>query len=84
MLDASQKPHWRVPTQILIELHCVQVFDSDPSEDGPAICSIWLISKEEIEFLSTHIQIQRFANLAFSMSEPQRPTSCRTKSVNVF
>jgi hypothetical protein len=51
MLDASQESHWCVPTQVLIKLHCVEVFDSDPSENGPATGSMWHIGKEGKQFL---------------------------------
>jgi len=50
MLDASQEPHWCVPTQVLIKLHCVEVFDSDPSENGPATGSMWHNGKEVTGF----------------------------------
>jgi len=50
MLDAAQQPHRCVPTQILIKLHCVEVFDSDPSENGPATGSMWHNGKEVTGF----------------------------------
>jgi len=84
VLDATQQPHWCVPTQILIKLHCVEVFYSDPSENGPATGSMWHNCMEVTGFNEHILKFEVVANLAFSISDPQRPTSCRTKSVNVF
>jgi hypothetical protein len=52
MLDASQEPHWCIPTQIFIKLHCVQVLHSDPSENSPEKEGMWSISSKVMGFIS--------------------------------
>jgi len=35
VFNTSEQAHWRVTPQIVIEIHCIQVFDSNPSENRP-------------------------------------------------
>lgn len=35
MLDSPKKPHWGITSQIFIELHCIEIFNCNPSKYSP-------------------------------------------------
>lgn len=38
VLDTSQKTHWCVTSEVIVEGHCIEVFNCYPSENGSKNC----------------------------------------------
>lgn len=69
-LNASQQSHWRVTSQIVIEVHRIQILDGNPSEN---CASLFNVRRASAHQLPNQIGERFLIFLGHLKSEEERP-----------